>query len=81
MRLTVKAKREMSHLGFGLDEQDVSDLLMELRGQDFAARLVSAKTGEWLYVFKPVMAGATLYVKLVIREECVVVSFHEDEGD
>jgi hypothetical protein len=41
---------------------------------------VSRATGEWLYVFKPVLAGATLYVKLIVRSNCIVVSFYEDEG-
>jgi hypothetical protein len=28
----------------------------------------------------PVVGGQTLYVKVVLREDCIVVSFHEDEG-
>ena len=26
------------------------------------------------------LAGTILYVKLLVRTDCVVVSFHEDEG-
>jgi hypothetical protein len=26
------------------------------------------------------LAGTTVYVKVTLRAECVVVSFHEDEG-
>lgn len=37
-------------------------------------------TGEWMYVFKPVLAGTIVYLKLIIRDGCVIVSFHEDEG-
>ena len=48
---------------------------------DFAERLESEATGEWMYVFKPVVAGTVVYLKLVVRAECVVVSFHEDEGE
>ena len=33
-----------------------------------------------MHVFKPVVAGASVYLKLVLRAECVVVSFHEDGG-
>ena len=29
-------------------------------------------------IFKPSAAGAILYVKLILRANCVVVSFHED---
>jgi hypothetical protein len=36
--------------------------------------------GEWLYVFKPELAGTVLYVKLIVRLDCIVVSFHEDAG-
>jgi len=32
-------------------------------------------------VFKPRVAGIALYVKLIVRTECVVISFHEDEED
>ena len=43
-------------------------------------RLESAATGEWMYLFKPRLAGMVVYVKLILRNDCVVVSFHEDEG-
>jgi hypothetical protein len=33
-----------------------------------------------MYVFKPRVDEATIYLKLILREECVVVSFHEDEN-
>jgi len=33
-----------------------------------------------MYLFKPELAGTVLYVKLILRSDCVVVSFHEDEG-
>ena len=46
---------------------------------DSAGRLVSETTGEWMYVFKPTVGGQVLYVKIVLRADCVVVSFHEDE--
>jgi hypothetical protein len=32
-------------------------------------------------VFKPTVIGMRLYVKLIIRNGCLVVSFHEDEID
>jgi hypothetical protein len=34
-----------------------------------------------MYVFKPLVAGTPVYLKLVLREGCLIVSFHEDEGD
>ncbi len=51
-----------------------------LRAADFAKRLASEATGEWTYVFKPIVGGIVVYVKLILRRGCVVVSFLEDEG-
>ncbi len=34
-----------------------------------------------MYLFKPELAGVILYVKVIVRGECIVVSFHEDEGE
>jgi hypothetical protein len=78
---TLKARRELAALELGLDEEDAGDLLAELAAEDSAGRLASAATGEWMYVFKPALAGVVLYVKLILRKDCIVVSFHEDEGD
>jgi hypothetical protein len=38
-------------------------------------------TGEWMYVFKPWVVETLVYLKLVVRAECVVISFHDDEGE
>ena len=35
---------------------------------------------EGLRRFKPLLAETVLYVKLILRNDCIVVSFHEDEG-
>jgi hypothetical protein len=78
--LTLKARRELASLGIGLDEEDARDVLANLKAEDSDGRLESATTGEWMYLFKPQLTGTILYVKLVLRNECVVVSFHEDEG-
>ena len=78
LRLTYKAEREALRLG--LSPGDVRDVTAGLSAEDSAGRLVSETTGEWMYVFKPDVGGQIIYVKLVLREDCVVVSFHEDEG-
>jgi hypothetical protein len=36
--------------------------------------------GEWMYLFRPKIAGTILYVKVIVRSNCIVISFHEDEG-
>ncbi len=41
----------------------------------------SPETAGWLYVFKPRVADTTLYVKLVLRARCVVISFHGEESN
>ena len=75
----MKARRELAALGFGLDEVDACDVLANLTAGDATGRLASVATGEWMYLFKPVLAGTVLYVKLIVRNDCIMVSFHEDE--
>jgi len=81
IRFTLKALHELAALGAGLDAQDACDVLAALKVDDFAERLESEATGERMYVFKPTIAGTVVYVKLVVRTVCVVVSFHEDERE
>jgi hypothetical protein len=78
--LTLKARRELASLDSGLDEEDACDILAGLTAKDSAGRLRSTVTGEWMYLFKPRLAGTVCYVKALLRDGCVVVSFHEDEG-
>jgi hypothetical protein len=81
VRFTLKARRELALLGGGLDEEDACDALAKLTAEDSAGRLLSEVTGEWMYLFKPMLAAARLYVKVILRSDCIVVSFHEDEGE
>lgn len=80
IRLTGKAFEELSTLAFGIDVEDVRDVLLGLTAADSAGRVRSAITSEWMYVWKPEVFETVLYIKLIIRTDCVVVSFHEDEG-
>lgn len=64
---------------FGLDEEDACEVLAELTAEDSAGRVASAATGEWMYLFKPQVSETILFVKVILRNDCVVVSFHEDE--
>ena len=77
----MKALRELASLDLGLDEEDAVEILLRLRGADSFGRLRSEHTGEWLYVFLPRVAGETLYVKLLHRADCLIVSFHEQVDD
>ena len=76
---TLKARRELA--GLGLDEEDACDLLVALTAQDSVGRLKSSVTGDWMYVFKPTHGDQVLYLKLILRSDCVVISFHEDLGE
>ncbi len=78
LRLTYKGQREL--LLLGLSPDDVRDVTASLRAQDSAGRLLSESTGEWLYAFKPEVEGQIIYLKLVLRASCIVISFHEDES-
>ena len=80
LRLTAKVFDELSSLPFALDPDDVRDVLLGLTAEDSAGRLRSAITGEWMYIWKPEVFETVLYVKLIVRDNCVVVSFHEDDG-
>lgn len=77
VRFTLKALQELA--GLGLDSADACDALQSLRTSDYVERVPSRGTGEWMYVFKPQVGGVLVYVKLILRDGCVVVSFHEDE--
>ena len=81
VHFTLKARRELASLGAGLDEDDACDGLAKLAAEDSAGRLLSEVTGEWMYLFKPTLADVRLYVKVILRSDCIVVSFHEDEGE
>lgn len=81
VRFTLKAQQELAGLGWGFDAEDACQMLASLTSRDCAGRLVSKITGEWLYVFKPSVSGVVLYVKLVLRNNCIVVSFHEDASE
>src|SRR5476649_1240825 len=78
VRFTFKASEELGELA--LDEEDALQILAELTVADLSGGLESVKTPEWLYIFKPKVGELMLYVKLVVRAECLVVSFHEDDG-
>ena len=79
VRFTVKALFEIEELDPELAEEDVCDLLARLESEDFISRFRSRSTGEWMYVFKPIVEETVVYVKLILRLDCILISFHEDE--
>ena len=79
-QFTEKALRELGALDLGLNEHDGAEVVLGLTARECAGRVCSPETAEWLYVFKPLVAGTALYVKLVLRAHCVVISFHSGES-
>jgi hypothetical protein len=80
VRFTLKALEELAALEAGLDETDVCDVLARLTATDAVARLRSASTREWLYVFKPHVGATVVYLKLIVRVSCIVISCHDDNA-
>lgn len=79
VRFTIKALRELAALDLGLDEEDARHVLANLATRDFVERFVSRRTGEWMYVFEAAVGETVVYVKVILRDDCVVISFHEEE--
>ena len=78
VRITQKATWEMAALDPPAHPDDVTETLEQLEPEDWVGRLISNPTGEPMYVFKPMTLFGLLYVKVVLRNDCVVVSFHEE---
>jgi hypothetical protein len=76
-----KAFEELRALPLGISVEDAHHILENLTAGECAGRLVSREAEEWLYVFKPRIAEIVLYVKVVLRADCVVISFHEELDD
>jgi hypothetical protein len=79
VRFTLKSISELAMLGEGLDESDICEILADLRPSDLYSRLRSASTLEWMYVFKPHVGATILYIKVIVRASCIVISCHDDQ--
>jgi hypothetical protein len=83
VRFTNKAGLELKALVLPLGHDEALDVLASLTPDEASGQLRSSVSGEWLYVYRPLVAGVLLYIKLALREDCVVISFHteEDQGE
>src|SRR5690242_16470901 len=61
-----------------VDETDVCHLLLDLKISDFKERKHSNITDEWLYIFLISVEDCQIYLKLILRNNCLIISFHED---
>jgi len=73
---TDKAISELADLYLACE--DAVEILRLLGSGDDPARLRSQPLHEWLYIFRPTVAGQRLYLKVALRTGCVVISCHED---
>lgn len=78
VHFTHKALRELALLDVEIDQEDVCEVLSSLKAGESAGRVLAEHTGEWMYVFKPALGGLVVYVKLILRNHCILISFHED---
>ena len=81
VQFTEKAFEELRALPLGIGIEDAHHILERLTAGECAGRVVSRESDEWLYVFKPRITEIVLYVKVALRANCVVISFHEEGGD
>jgi hypothetical protein len=81
VRLTYKALVEMAGLDPAVSPEEALELLAGLTRSRFRYRVRSARTGEWLYVFRAAWCGERIYLKLLLRADCTIVSFHPEDSD
>lgn len=78
VRFTYKALVELASLELGLDQDDCCEVLAAMTTADSAGRVRSPLTDEWMYIFKPRIGNMRAYVKVILRADCVVISFHDE---
>jgi hypothetical protein len=79
--VTYKALLEMAALEPEVSPDEVRQLLEGLNRSSFRHRVRSARSGEWLYVFRATWCGEHVYIKLLLRADCTIVSFHPEASD
>jgi len=79
VNFTAKARDEMATAG--LHPEDVLDILSSLGRAERIARVRSERHGEWLYVCRPRVGSSPLYLKVVLRSGCTLISCHDDAPD
>jgi hypothetical protein len=79
VNFTAKARNETAAVG--LQQEDVRDILASLGRGERVERLRSERNGEWLYVFRPRVGPGPLYLKVVLRNGCTLISCHEDADE
>lgn len=81
VQVTLKALQEMAALEPSISPAEACQLLEGLDRASFRRRLRSIRSGEWLYVFRTAWCAERVYIKLLLRSGCTIVSFHPEASD
>ena len=81
VRFTYKALRELAAIDLGLTEEDCCSVLESLAARNSAGRVKSVVTDDWLFIFKPAIGATEFYLKIMLRTDCIVISFHEEDQE
>lgn len=81
VRVTYKALQEMAALEPSIAPEEARQLIEGLDRASFRHRLRSIRSGEWLYVFRATWCAEPVYIKLLLRTDCTIISFHPEASD
>ena len=81
VRVTYKALHEMAALEPSISPDEARQVLQGLDRASFRHRLRSIRSAEWLYVFRATWCGEAVYIKILLRAECTIISFHPEASD
>jgi len=62
-----------------ITETEALEILRTLTADNYAQRIKSHVSGEPMHVFKIMQGQLRLYIKFIVRDFCVIISFHEDK--
>ena len=62
-------------------ESDAVEILASLGPGDLVRRVRAEMTREWMLVFVTDVVGVALYIKVLLRVTCLVISFHEAQDE
>lgn len=76
IRVVGVALRDALSLGF--DREDIIDVILSLSNKDFYKSMTSYQDQTcWHDVYRPMTEAGQLYIKLILQENVIIVSFKE----
>ena len=65
-------------LSLGFDREDIVDVILSLSNKDFYKSMTAYDDPTcWHDVYRPISAAGQLYIKLILHDNVIVVSFKE----